>query len=877
MLVKPSSFNLFFLVFFGICFYGNMSIQAQTKPIISNFIKKDYRAHNQNWGFAQDSRGIIYVANNDNVLSLLEYDGSNWRSHATEYKSSIYSLAIDSLDRIFVGGESEFGLFKINDKGGLVFQQLSELLPDSLQDFSYVWCTHIVSGKVFFQSKELLAVFDRAKLDAFLPLNYFHKSFVVNGEFWVRDHGKGFFCYKNKGLQFVKGTEAFADIKVDFILPFKQDTLLVGTRSDGFFLFETRSGKSNKIQTELDDAWTSYDVYGGIKLKNGNYAVITLSNGLYILDNQLHLVQHISREDGLQSEKVWGIFEDLNQNIWLALHKGIAMMEAENPIYIAQEGVGYSGEINDMIRHKGKLYIATSQGVFLVNERIDPGLSVDGESSFQHFVQVKGINEICWDLLSDGEDLFVAGNYAVYKINRDTRGNELVEELAEGSPRVLRMVTGKQRKLLVGGSSIQLISENSKGKWVLQWEYDELPGEARSILVEPKSGSLGLLTLWAAVSGDGLYRLDIDPSKSGDLLTSIIRYDTATNLDPQYLTLSWIRDHLVIGTAKGLVSFNAENTQFVRDFTLGEAFCNTNRQVYKLHQGANGEVLAVMEERLYRIKFGDNGSPIIDSLPYRTLDIGLINGLLLEKDGKAWIGGSDGLAFFEINRSKDLKRPYATAIRRVNLRSGDTLFLGNYFKLFNQEKVLSPIQQDIQEVVLEYKQNSLVIEYAAIRFEANIQMEYTYLLEGYEDEFTPYTTEHKATYTNLSPGSYKFRVKARDVYGNESAEAQFKFIIRPPWYSTWWFYLIQVSSLLGLVVLSYVANRSGGNSRLSHILTFVTIITIFEFIILIFEGYLDQFSGGVPVFKLLMNVVLAVSINPLEKLFTKLLAREEAT
>jgi hypothetical protein len=78
-------------------------------------------------------------------------------------------------------------------------------------------------------------------------------------------------------------------------------------------------------------------------------------------------------------------------------------------------------------------------------------------------------------------------------------------------------------------------------------------------------------------------------------------------------------------------------------------------------------------------------------------------------------------------------------------------------------------------------------------------------------------------------------------------------------------------------MLSYVANRSGGNSRLSHILTFVTIITIFEFLILFFEGYLDRFSGGVPVFKLIMNVVLAVSLNPLEKLFSRLLSKEEAT
>ncbi len=869
IILRNTLLFLFISSGFSLC-YG------QTKPVISNYSNKLYKAHTQNWGFAQDSRGILYVANNDNVAGLLEFDGSNWRSHSTAHNSSIYSLAIDTADRLYVGGESEFGVFLINEKGGKTYEELSTLLPDSLREFTYVWCTHYSNGKVFFQARELLVVWEAGKMSAFQPDEYFHKSFLVNGEVWVREQGKGFLVYRNNQLMPIKGSEAFAEIKVDFVLPFAKDTLLLGTRSDGLFIFDQRLGLSKRLKTSLDDAWTSYDIYGGLKLNNGYYAIITLSNGLYLLNEQLTLVQHISREDGLQSEKIWGILEDKNQNIWLAMHKGIAMMEAENPISIAQEGAGYSGEINDIIRHQGQLYIATSQGVYRVNEHTDPGLSAGEESQFDYFEPINDIQEICWDLLSDGEDLFVAGNYAVYKIKFDSKRNAQVSTLAEGSPKTIRLFPGKQRMLLVGGGSLLLLKEKTEGNWFSQWEYDELPGEVRDLLIEP-GNEQGPQTVWAGVSGDGLYKLTMDIERSESPLINLTKFDSTHRLDQQYFTLSWVRDHFVVGTAKGLVSFNAQKGYFERDLSLGKAFSDSHRQVYKIHHGENGDIMVVLEERLYKVNFGSGDQLRIDSLPYRTLDLGLINGLLLERIGKAWIGGSDGLVHFNINKHKDLKKSYATVIRQASLRSGERLFLGNFFKYQDSEYLAASSQQEEHEIILDYHQNSIVIEYAAIRFESNVQLHYSYQLEGYETSFGDWTPELKATYTNLSPGDYVFKVKARDIYGHESSEAQFNFSINPPWYSTWWFYLIQVSSLLGLVMLSYVANRSGGNSRLSHILTFVTIITIFEFLILFFEGYLDRFSGGVPIFKLIMNVVLAVSLNPLEKLFSRLLSKEEAT
>lgn len=89
----------------------------------------------------------------------------------------------------------------------------------------------------------------------------------------------------------------------------------------------------------------------------------------------------------------------------------------------------------------------------------------------------------------------------------------------------------------------------------------------------------------------------------------------------------------------------------------------------------------------------------------------------------------------------------------------------------------------------------------------------------------------------------------------------------PPFWKRWWFYFLEVLVLAGLVVASTVSSRFERFERYSSVITFVTIITIFEFVMISIEPSVDNISGGVPVFKLFMNILLAMSLTPLERKF----------
>lgn len=121
--------------------------------------------------------------------------------------------------------------------------------------------------------------------------------------------------------------------------------------------------------------------------------------------------------------------------------------------------------------------------------------------------------------------------------------------------------------------------------------------------------------------------------------------------------------------------------------------------------------------------------------------------------------------------------------------------------------VLKADINETRELVLSYKHSVISIEYAALNYEHARKNRYAYKLEGFDTDWNFVGTERKATYTNLNPGSYVFRVKGcnNDGLWNE-AGASLKIRITPPWWKTLLFKMAVVA-LLGFIILYfYISN-----------------------------------------------------------------------
>ena len=117
-------------------------------PFIKNHTKSTYKAGNQNWAISQSKSGIIYVANND---GLLTYNGVKWNLHPNQKKGPLRSVSVSNQDNfIYVGGREEFGFYKEDEKGSLSYTSLTNLVEPNILKNDDIWKIFFLDDAVFF-------------------------------------------------------------------------------------------------------------------------------------------------------------------------------------------------------------------------------------------------------------------------------------------------------------------------------------------------------------------------------------------------------------------------------------------------------------------------------------------------------------------------------------------------------------------------------------------------------------------------------------------------------------------------------------------------------------------------------------------------------
>jgi ligand-binding sensor domain-containing protein len=166
-------------------------------------------------------------------------------------------------------------------------------------------------------------------------------------------------------------------------------------------------------------------------------------------------------------------------------------------------------------------------------------------------------------------------------------------------------------------------------------------------------------------------------------------------------------------------------------------------------------------------------------------------------DGKMYLGAVHGFYSF-----------YPTRV--VNNTKPKTLLTG--FAIDGHEitadsgEILDGPIENVQQIVLNHKQNIFSIDFAAIHFSDPQNNILQYMLEGYENAWREPGAEKTAYYVNIPPGSYTFHIKATTSYG-ASAMKSVKIIVLPPWWQTWWAYCLY--GLLAIVaVWSFIRWRT---------------------------------------------------------------------
>lgn len=148
-------------------------------------------------------------------------------------------------------------------------------------------------------------------------------------------------------------------------------------------------------------------------------------------------------------------------------------------------------------------------------------------------------------------------------------------------------------------------------------------------------------------------------------------------------------------------------------------------------------------------------------------------------DGNLWIGCKQGILKFNPDQLQTSNTSYPTFI--VNIMTDNQPYLGPTAIPFSKE------------IEMEYDQNSFTIEFAALKYQDNAQVSYRYRLEGFDRDWH-YAGPHRiASYNEVPSGNYTFIVETIDD-ANPSLKSEARMMVRilPPWWATWWAYLIYI-------------------------------------------------------------------------------------
>ena len=787
---------LCYLVF---AFYSKPIFSQTGTPYLSNYSPHEYLGHPQVWSIVQDKLGLMYFGN---LPGVLQYDGVNWNMIPVLNGSIARSLAVHRDGKIYVGCQSDLGFIEPDNKGKLEFISLMDSIPIQYRDFKDVWRTYATSQGIYFQTNKYLFRWNDKKMKVWKPKTSYQLSYKVLDWIYITEKDIGLKQIIRDTLYMVSEGEFFADKRVYVMLPYANADILIGTREHGLYIYD--GIKPVKLESEINKFLIHNQLYAGARLSNGNYAIATIRGGGVIIDPQGNLKSVLNRSLGIRDDNVYSMFVDRQDGLWMGLGNGIARVEASSPIAIFNDASGLKGSVEYITRHNGKLHVATHQGVYILNENIDIENKDKGDARF--FDPVQGIKTQCWALASVDNlpgirpMLLVATSDGIFQID-GYHSKKLTDDISlyiyQSQIDPKRIFIG----LLDGLGT--LYYENDK------WTYGGNIGQINKIIHMIKESDDR--KLWLATKYQGAYRMDF--SKGFDSNASYEHFDTTNGLPKGRLNLFHASGDVIFATPKGLFRYD-DDDGFVSDSTYGTIFADGSRNVYWLHEDQKGNIWMNTGEENGVAFRKRNGTYRWESKQFRRIPKAAIWAIFAEEDKKTWLGGPDGLICYDRKVHKNYNKHFSTLLREVKLGRDSVIFAGTYFReqeekkyktetfyfdesseefniewTLESEKVVSLNQTELFKPTLKAENNSVTFKYSAPSYDNEKANQYQYYLEGYEKKWSNWSLATSKEYTNLHENSYRFHVRAKDIYGYVSKATVYEFRVLAPWYRTAWAYI----------------------------------------------------------------------------------------
>lgn len=771
ILILPSCF-LFLLLFWHSLFADG--IKTLGVPYVQNYSKASYFAGNQNWSVTKDHNGIMYFGN---TKGLLSFDGKYWQLYKMPKKQIIRAVVADGKNNIYTGGFGEFGYWAFQ-KGHLRYTSLVHLVPPKFIPRDEIWKIYLDKGRVIFQSFSSIFIYQKGGIKVIKAENPFLFMHKVGERFFAEVIGKGLFELKNDKLYFINGSQPVCSSGVLSILPFKNNTFLIGTAKNGLYIFDGISFKQWVIPA--NDFLKTNQLNNGAVIQNKYYAYGTILNGMIILDDEGNIIQRINKSSGLQNNTILSLYIDNDENLWAGLDNGIDRVELNSPLYFYFDKTGLFGTVYTSVIYKGYIYLGTNQGLFY-----SPWAGDEKSFNFFDFKLIPNSQGQVWDLSILDDQLLCGHNNGTFRVN----GQKLENISSVSGGWTIRKLNSDAGYMVQGTyTGLALYKKQTNGLWQLDKKIGGFGEPSRFVEEDPVHDGI-----WVSHAYKGLYKLTLDKAFN----VSEIRYfDEKNGLPDSYnVNIFNLSNRIVFTSEKGFYVYDNLSNQFSAYRELNSklgSYSTSNRII-----SAGGRKYWFLNHgKIALVDFSSPGKMSIDSTRFDVLDNRMVQyyeNISRINQSIYLISVDDGFVIY--NSGKNPVKPASLPSPAIRIRRVENIT--------DKYEILSEDVSREQEINLLYDKNNIRISYA-LPYYRQSKIQYSYYLEGYSRHWSEWSDVTQKEFTNLNPGEYIFRVKAKINEEIPATEAVFAFSVSPPWYQS---LAVKIIYLLLVIVALYYLKR----------------------------------------------------------------------
>ena len=721
-------------------------------PIIKNYFKETYQGGLQTWEIHQDKSGRLYFANND---GLLIFDGKNWQKIKVGNSTIVRSLLIDG-ERIYAGSQGDFGYFEPDITGNLQYFSLKKLLKTKDQNFADVWDIVKYKKEIYIRTankilkyipqKETIQVVENDKTYEYLT--------QVNNAVYFHNNQDGITEIIESKPKALPNTTSLKNSIVTSITDLNDTTLLVSTLKNGLYKYTNNT----LTKWELNPIIEQNRINSVVKINSQEIAIGTLSGGLFIVDLSGRIMQQIDVENGLQSNDILEVHKDGNGNLWLALSNGIDYVEINSPFSIIEPDGNSRGTGYDVKIHDNNIYFGTSNGLYSAGWKTyyDP---------FQNkqFELVNNTKGQVWSLDIHREELLLGHHEGTFRIdeNQATKLSSL-----PGSWTSIPL-QGTDNNLLEGNYNGLNLYKFENNHWQFQQKISNMLDESCRIMVQDAAGNV-----WIGHPYRGVYKVELDIEQKR--VKNIKLYNSKDGFPSDYILVFKIGDATIFTSDHGVYEYNEQQDRFELSSKWAE-FIDSTSQVQTLIEDENGNIWFVIDDEVGVFWSKDLGvEKKLKKQIFPQLTNRLVGGFELiypYDDENVFFPLERGFMHFNPKKYNKKDSHFNVHLKQITLGDSSIIFGGWLTDKW-----------EVPEFTV--YQNSFIFTYAASDFSNLQNTTYRYYLDGLEKDWSHWTSKTIKEYTNLNPGSYTFKIKAKNATGQETSIKTFEFVISPPWYSS---------------------------------------------------------------------------------------------